>query len=268
MGFLDYEIRPRIMVVANGHTYDRTAFMAMFESFAGMECFLVEHPIAERVLTPEIAADVDALVLFDMPGGNPWTGPDYPVAPSDDFKKGFSALLDAGMPIVALHHAIAAWTLWPDYAEYLGGRFLHFPATLRGKQVMDSGTRAEITYRVTAEDAAHPLFAGLPPVFELTDEGYLFEVFEDSITPIARTDYPLTDSETYSAALAMAGERRSNRGWTRPPGSDVIVWTKKARNSPLVYIQPGHAAPVYGDKNYRRLVRNAIEWTISQKGQG
>lgn len=39
MGFLNYSVRPRVLVVGNGHTYDRTALMAMFESFDGMECF-------------------------------------------------------------------------------------------------------------------------------------------------------------------------------------------------------------------------------------
>lgn len=110
MGFLDYKARPRIMVVGNGYTYDRTALMAMSESFAGMEPFLVEHPRAEAALNPEALGDVDAVVLYDMPGGNPWTGPGHEVRPSERFQRGFLELLNAGVPIVALHHAIAAWT--------------------------------------------------------------------------------------------------------------------------------------------------------------
>ena len=107
MGFLNYRVRPRVLVVGNGHTYDRTALMAMFESFDGMECFLVEHPLAEKVLNPSALADVDALVFYDMPGGDPWSGPGYQAGPTPAMQAGFAGLLQAGMPIVALHHAIA-----------------------------------------------------------------------------------------------------------------------------------------------------------------
>ena len=264
MGFLDYSVRPRVMVVANGHSYDRTALMGMFESFEGMECFLVEHPIAEQVLNPDMTRGVDAIVLYDMPGGNPWTGPDYEVQPSDTFKAGFRALLVSGMPIVALHHAIAGWTAWQDYAEFLGGKLIFFPASVRGTPTMDSGIRMDANFTVTAEDAAHPIFAGLPSFFTLNDEAYLFEVFEDRVTPVARTDFPLTDRNTHSLTLAMTGERGSNRGWVRPPGSNIIAWTKKALNSSLAYIQPGHSAQTYADPHYRRLVRNAIDWAMRE----
>jgi hypothetical protein len=54
----------------NSHTYDRTALMAMFESFDGMECFLEEHPLAEKVLNPANFSDLDALIFYDMPGGD------------------------------------------------------------------------------------------------------------------------------------------------------------------------------------------------------
>jgi len=66
MGFLDYKVRPRILVVGTGHTYNRTGLMDMFESFEGTEAFLVEHPLAERVLNPQSLSDVDAVVLYNM----------------------------------------------------------------------------------------------------------------------------------------------------------------------------------------------------------
>ena len=37
--------------------------MAMFESFDGMECFLEEHPLAEKVLNLAPLSNVDALIL-------------------------------------------------------------------------------------------------------------------------------------------------------------------------------------------------------------
>ncbi len=75
--------------------------------------------------------------------GNPWTGQVYDES-LEEFKQGFDALLEAGIPIVALHHAIAAWTSWPDYSDALGGVLLHFPGEVQGRDVLDGGTRADI----------------------------------------------------------------------------------------------------------------------------
>jgi len=264
MGFIDYSRRPRVLIVGNGHTYDRTALMAMFESFEGKECFLVEHPLAEEVLNPTSLADVDVLVLYHMPGGNVWDGPGYEVPPTEKARAGFLALLDAGMPILALHHAIGAWSLWPDYAEALGGILLHAPGVVRGRPVMDSGYRQEARYRITAEDPGHPLFRKLPPSFEIQDETYAMEVFTDSITPVARSDWDYSSASMHSLALAMTGERRSNRGWSRPTTSNIMVWTRQAGNSPLAYIQPGHDARTYADPNYRQLVLNGLDWALDE----
>lgn len=43
-----------------------------------------------------------------------------------------------------------------------------------------------------------------------------------------------------------------------------MVWTKRAGNSALAYIQPGHYGETFANPHYRRLVRNALDWTIAQ----
>jgi trehalose utilization protein len=55
----------------------------------------------------------------------------------------------------------------------------------------------------------------------------------------------------------------SNEGWAHADGSNLVGWTKRARNSPLAYLQPGDGPPTYADPNYRRLVENAIRWSAS-----
>ena len=106
----------------------------------------------------------------------------------------------------------------------------------------------------------HPVVAGLPPSFTLTDELYLSEVFEDDVEPLLRSDYRFTRDNFYSAALAVAGEMFSNRGWQHGDGSNLIGWTRTVRASRLVYLQPGDGPATYQDENYRRLIANAIHW--------
>jgi type 1 glutamine amidotransferase len=253
-----------VIVAAKGHPYERDPFMAMFDQLPGIACTLVEQPAVQRLMSPEGMAGFDALVLYDMPGLD-FAAPERPgyVEPSETFKAGFLAMLDAGKGVVALHHAIAGWPAWPEYADLLGGRFLYRPGFLRGTERPDSGYRHDVTHEVTVMDRGHPVTAGLPAAFNLTDELYLSEVFEDLVRPLLASDHAFTRDNFYSAAQAVAGKMYSNDGWAHPDGSRLIGWTKRARNSPLVYLQPGDGPATYADANYRRLVENAIRWVAS-----
>src|SRR5690606_19153458 len=103
-------------------------------------------------------------------------GPDL-LPPPAEMVKGLRRLLGRGQPFVFLHHALAGWPAWPEFAEILGGRFLYVPADLRGRPCLDSGYRQNVSYKArTVGD--HPILAGLPPVFDVTDELYLAEIFE------------------------------------------------------------------------------------------
>ena len=253
-----------VIVAAKGHPYLRDPFMAMFDTLPGIACTLVEQPAAQRLMTPEGMAGFDALVLYDMPGLD-FAAPERPgyVEPDEAFKAGFLALLDQGKGVVALHHAIAGWPAWPEYAELLGGRFLYRPGPLRGQDRQDSGYRHDVDHEVEVLDPAHPVTAGAPARFRLTDELYLGEVFEDLVHPLLASDAAFTRDGFYSASLAVNGAMYSNTGWTHPDGSRLVGWTKRARNSPLVYLQPGDGPETYDDPNYRRLIENAIRWVAS-----
>jgi type 1 glutamine amidotransferase len=257
-----------VLVAAKGHPYLRDSFMAMFDALPGVACTLVEQPAVQRLMTPEGMAGFDALVLYDMPGLD-FAAPDPPgyVEPDAAFKAGFLRLLDERIGVVALHHAIAGWPAWDDYAELLGGRFLYKPGPLRGVEGPDSGYRHDVRHRASVLDPGHPVVAGLPETFELNDELYLGEVFEDLVTPLLASDAAFTRDNFYSATQAVGGRMFSNEGWEHGPGSRLIGWTKRARNSPLVYLQPGDGPPTYENPHYRRLIENAIRWVASPEAK-
>lgn len=253
-----------VVVVAKGHPYERDAFMAIFDTLPGIACTLVEQPAAQRLMNPDGMKGFDALVLYDMPGLD-FAAPERPgyVEPDPEFIAGFLALLDQGKGVVALHHAIAGWPAWPEYAELLGGRFLYRPGLLRGVDRSDSGYRHDVQHEVQVLDPAHPVAAGLPDHFSLTDELYLGEVFDDLVQPLLASSATFSRDGYYSAAQAVGGKMFSNDGWSHADGSNLIGWTKRARNSPLVYLQPGDGPPTYQNPHYRRLVENAIRWAAS-----
>lgn len=257
-----------VLVAAKGHPYLRDPFMAIFDDMQGIAATLVEQPLAARLMSPAGMKGFDALVLYDMPGLD-FRQPDPPqfLEPDEEFKHGFRALLDSGKGVVALHHAIAGWPAWEEYAELLGGRFLYKPGLLRGKQCLDSGYHHDVAHEVVCLDPRHPVLAGLPPRFDLMDELYLFEVFADTTTPLLRSTRRFVRENFYSAAQAVSGKMFSNEGWAHDEGSDIVGWVKRARQSPLVYLQPGDGPTTYADANYRRLIANAIRWVASPEAR-
>lgn len=254
----------RILIVTKGHPFEAGPFFEVFDAL-GHDWDHVEHPAAQDVLTVEGTADYDAVVMYDMPGIE-FTGAEPPVRfqqPTNAFKDGYLDMLTAGRGLVFLHHAVAGWPAWPEFADVVGGRFHYQPAALRGEWWPDSGYRFDVRHTVEVLEPEHPICAGLEPRFEIVDELYLFPVFAGDVVPLMRSTFDFTDEHFYSADRAIRGQRNSNDGWSHPAGSDLVVWVKNAANSPVAYIQFADGPVTYADANYRRVVDNAIRWAAS-----
>lgn len=254
----------RILIVTKGHPFEAEPFFAVFDAL-GHDWRHVEQPQAQDALTAQATAEFDALVMYDMPGIR-FTGEDPPVefvAPTAEFQAQYLDLLNAGRGMVFLHHAIASWPAWPEFAEIVGGRFHYQPAELRGTAWPDSGYLFDVTHTVEVLEPEHPICAGLEPTFDIVDELYLFPVLEDDVVPLMRSTFDFDDRNFSSADLAIRGTRNSNEGWSHPAGSDLVAWVKNAHNSPVAYIQFADGPVTYADARYRRVVDNAIRWAAS-----
>ena len=266
MPIVRYSAPLQVLVAVRGHPFDRTAFDAIFQSFDGIAATMVDQPAAARLMNPDGMRGFDALVLYDMPGLDftvPSGAPRY-IEPDPSFVRGFEALLEQGTGIVALHHALAGWPAWPAYGEYLGGTFLYRPGRLRGRQTLDSGYAHGVEYEAVVV-ADHPVTRRVPARFALRDELYLAEVFETDVEPLLRADAPFTRDRFYSAAAAVAGRMNDNAGWDHRPGSNLIGWTRRARNSAVVYLQPGDGPDAYDNPNVRNLIEDAIRWVVATR---
>ena len=263
MGILRTDVEVNALLVTKGHPFERDAFFAAFESWPNIACTAVEQPAAQVFFSPEAAAPWDAFVLYDMPGIEFRPGGPLFHEPPAALVTGLRALLEAGQGFVFLHHAIAGWPAWEEYAEIVGGRFHYRPATLRGVRWPDSGYRHGVRHRVTAVDPKHPVLAGLEDGFELEDELYLCPIFEDDVVPLLRSDHAFVDSGFYSAALALEGKMFSNEGWSHPPGSNLVGWAQRRGRSPIVTLTCGDGPAAYENPAFRRLVANAIRWVAS-----
>lgn len=258
----------RALLVTKGHPFDRAAFFGLFDELENVDYTHVEQPAAQVFFDPELAREFDVIVCYDMPGIK--FGPDGPVfePPPERFRKRFLALLRTGFGFVFLHHALAGWPAWPEFAEIVGGRFLYLPATLRDQRRQDSGYRHGVTHRVRVVAPEHPVTAGIPESFEITDELYLAEVFEEDVHPLLRSEHAFVDENFYSAARAVRdGRMYDNEGWTHPPGSDYIGWVKTYARSPICYLQCGDDPVAYANPYFRSLLANAIHWAGSESAR-
>ena len=264
-GFLRYGADLEVLLVTKGHPFERDAFFDIFEAWRGISCSAVEQPAAQAFFTPEAAAPYDALVLYDMPGieFRPGSAPVLH-APPAAFVKGFHELLEAGKGFVFLHHAIAGWPAWPEYAEILGGSFLYEPAAVRGRDRPNSGYRHGVRHRVSAVEPGHPVLEGLSDGFEIEDELYLFEAFEDEVVPLLRSDYGFVDENFYSASLAVRGEMFSRRDWSHRPGTNLVGWARSVAASPIVYLAMGDGPAAYANPGFRKVLENAVRWVASE----
>lgn len=265
MGIINYAAEHQLLVTARGHPYERDAFCALFDPLADFSWSLVEQPAAQHLFTPAMKDNFVACVCYDMPGVD-FTAEDPPgvIPPSEGYKRGFLDLLEAGMGFVFLHHSIAAWPAWEEYAEIVGGRFHYKPAQLRGEAWPDSGYRHQVDHQISVM-AEHPVTQGLPATFRITDELYLGAVFTDDVIPLLQSDYEFTDGNFYSASQAVQGKLNSREGWSHPSGSPLVGWMKSYRNSPIVYLQCGDDPVAYANENFQRLLHNAIRWVASEE---
>ena len=256
-----------ILLTTKGHPFDKGSFFQLFDSFENVEYTHVEHPAAQLILNPLNAKDYSVLVFYDMPGIDFHENhPGIEIAPSKEFKKGFLDLVKIGKPMLFLHHSIASWPSWDEYGEIIGGRFLYRSKKIEGEEKQDSGYRHEVNYKAKIL-IEHPITKGLSSEFDMCDELYLAEIFEDSITPLIKSDFSFTDKNFFSATSAIEGQMYSNKGWSHTKGYPYVAWIKSYLNSPIVYLQMGDSPTTYQNPSYRLLVKNSITWLNSPESK-
>ncbi len=252
----------RLLVLSGGHPYDADAFEALL---AGLDGWTIDHrlhPAAEATIVDALAV-ADAVLFYDMPG---YTFADGAVAvrpPSEAYRAAVTGWFANGGGAVAMHHALAGWAAWPEWAEIVGGRFLYQPDRVRGQARLDSGYRHDVAYDAEVVAPGHPVMTGLPPCFALADELYLAELFDDRVTPLLRARHAFVREDFFSAAHAVAGQMFKNSDWPHPPSSDLIAWETHPGNGRLVYLQPGDGPAAYSNAHFRRLLANALAYVAA-----
>lgn len=138
-------------------------------------------------------------------------------------KAAFIKLLEQGKGMVFLHHSLASYQAWSEFQKILGGRYVEGVSTYKHD--------VEVPVTIVSKD--HPITRGL-------------------------NDFVIFD-EVYGNFKVLPGVQVLLKT-THPESGEVIGWTNQYGKSRIVYLQLGHDHHAYENTNYRRLVKQAIDW--------
>jgi type 1 glutamine amidotransferase len=216
----------RVLVVTGGHDFEKDQFFKLFQDNPEISYRSAEQPKAQLLFKAEPAKEYDVLVLYDM-----WQDI------SDEAKEGFVARLKDGKGLVVLHHAIASYQKWPEYAKIIGARYYLEKTVADGVEKPRSVYEHGVHFTLHMADPSHPVTRGVKD-FEIHDETYnLFDVSNDC--------HPLITTE----------ELKSNK---------VIAWTKTYEGARVVYLQSGHDHFAYENPHYQQILRQAMRWAANK----
>ena len=217
----------RILVITGGHDYKKEDFNKMLTSLGENITYRIEElPGAFNMFLPENRSRYDVLVFYHM-----WQS----ITPEQ--AQAFSDCIREGKPLVALHHSICAFDEWPEYFKIIGGKYFHKPTVVDGKEYAACSYQHDLRFTVKISDKDHPVTNGLQD-FEVFDETYKGYYVEPGVKPL------LTTTESSSAP--------------------VIGWTKNYGKSRVVTIQSGHDVPTFENPDFRRLLKQAVEWVFNE----
>lgn len=221
------EGKVRVLVVTGGHAYEKEPFEELFNSIPDIVARHAAYPQAAELLKPELAADTDVIVFYDM----------WAKGISPEQQQAFVALLNQGIGIVALHHTLAAHAEWPEYQKLIGGRFFLQDREVDGKTLPKSGYDHDQDIDVKIADVEHPITRGLKD-FTIRDETYCRYDTDPQARVLLTTEHPKSDRE--------------------------LAWVTQYGPSRVFTLQLGHDHFAYEHPAYRQLIARGIRWAAGR----
>ena len=216
----------RILVITGGHEYKITEFNQMLEALGkDIQYQISELPGAYDMFLPENRNKYDVLVFYHM-----WQ------TITDEQAKVLSDCIRQGKPLVVLHHSICAYDDWPEYVNIIGGKYFHKPTTIKGKEYPACSYIHDLHFTVKIINPADPVTKGLTD-FDIFDETYKGFYVDENVTPLLSTD--------------------------EPSSTPVIGWSKMYGKARIVTLQSGHDVATFENPNFRKLLRQSIEWVYN-----
>ncbi|HPD48267.1 MAG TPA: DUF1080 domain-containing protein [Anaerohalosphaeraceae bacterium] len=211
----------KAIVVNGGHAFDKE-FFDVFKGHEDIAPTFVELRNDSEIFEDISNWDYDVIVLYNMTQSI-----------SEKRRANFKKLLDNGVGLLMMHHAMANYTGWDEYARIVGTRFFLQAASFDGKEWQTSTYKHDVDIPVKVADNNHMITRDLK-------------------------DFVIHD-ETYGKCW-MAGDNRVLLTTEEPTSNRQLCWVRNAGDARVCGLQLGHDARAYANENFRRIVTMAIRW--------
>ena len=209
----------RVLIVGGGSSHDFDKWFNQSDSAtlraAGAKVKYTDQP-------EEILSALKNLDVLYLSNNQPMT--------NAALRKAIFDFADAGKGLLLVHPAL--WYNWPDWPQY-------------NRSLVGGGARSHDKYgefEVRVDKPQHPVMAGVPQSFKITDELYHFE--PDKEAPIE----------------VLAYGKNIESGKTYPS-----VWTVKHPRARIVCIALGHDGAAHELPAYKTILQNALRWEAGNK---
>lgn len=147
-----------------------------------------------------------------------------------DERMAYLQLTQEGKPFLFLHHSLVSYQNWPEFEKIIGGKYVEDGKGVDEDQV--STFEHDVWVYCTVENYT-PVTNGFREL-RFFDEVYDNVKVLESVKPLLRTRHPQS--------------------------MDFVAWENRYRNSSVLYIQPGHDKRTYSEKNYQKLLLQALHY--------
>jgi len=206
----------QVLVIAGGHGFPVEPFRKVFAGYPDMDCTFVDEKQGGEAFEDISNWPYDAMLLYN-----------YMKTPSEKQQANFLSLLDRGVGLVILHHAIYGYRPWPEFQKIVG-----VTSWL-------SGAKDGVEFKIHIEDPRHPITQGLAD-FVIRDEVYQGHGLAPQVHVLLTTD--------------------------EPSNAKAIAWVHTYRKSPVCYFQLGHDEKAYSQPEFGEILGRAIRWSAGRLG--
>lgn len=210
----------KVVILVGGHGFDQASFDKFWSGYAQIDSRIWKG--SPYTAFDDISQFKDrVIVMYNLSSGM-----------TEKQRQNFLKLLEQGVGLVVWHHALANCQDWPEFEKIAGAKFWLKPGQRGGAQIPKSGTGYGAV-KMHIENPNHPITKGIGD-FEVTDEPYNHQTFNEGIHVLVSTDHPRSDKP--------------------------IAWVQQYGKARVFGYQSGHDAKVWTNESFRRLMAQGILW--------
>lgn len=215
----------KVLVVTGGHGFKHKPFYDVFNAIPTITYDTLVQPQANELIATPGVNRYDVLVFYDL----------YDVISAEQ-QEAYIGLLKKGASMIFLHHSLVSYQSWPEFVRIVGGQYHTHPVVVNG-DTLKANYEHDVNIPVKVEDKKHAVTRGISD-FEVVDEVYNDVEILPQVRPLLST--------------------------THPKSMRYVAWINRYENSDVICIQLGHGPSCYDNPNFRKLIRQAIEWSAKR----